>query len=211
MSNIARHLEGENPFDGYLSLETKQKVEEARKAQEFEELSDEIEKQCRTASENAHKNLEHWSRIQEKEHISRIERSEETVSNEVREQVLLVGDQAHEDDLKYGWITCWDELLQLQSDEEYLRARASFERRLQRARETGEPIKAPWTAARIVLLASYGIVLYISGYVVLDVDLISGIVVGVFLTFVWAFVVRVPGIFSDLTNGTSTRGSGNAV
>ncbi len=211
MSDKPDWNEGENPFDRYLSTETRKKTQELKATQDFQEVQTAIRRVTGQAWTQAHLHEKEWAQHQERQHQVRLEEAQGVVPVEVQQELQLNQlEQDRLDDEKYSWIVCWDQLLQLRDHEEYLRARRSFERRRRRAKETGKPIPIPWTVGRIWSIGT--LIVYI--VLVLGAtsqNVLGGIFLGLVLFPIWALLSNTPGFLGGIGSGSYGRGSGGAV
>lgn len=203
---------GTNPFDRFVAPEDLAKVAEIRKkahTQELTEAHDEIQRRTRAAYDNAQSHKEAWSDHQERRHLDQLREAEEVVPVEVRRELQTnQAEQNRLDDEKYDWIRCYDQLLQINDHEEYLRAHRSFERRMQRAKETGKPIPAGWSAGRIWATGT----LIIFALLMLGAakeSIIGAMILAIIGIPIWAIVVKLPGLMGGVDS--TGRGGGNAV
>ena len=208
---MSAKTEGKNPFDRYLPPEKKQEADRLWAARNFEEVQAEVERATREASELADLHGEQWARYQERQHDERLQEAEESVPVEVRQELQM--DQAEQDrldDQRFGWITYYDQLLQLGSHEDYLRARRSLDRRLKHARETGKSLPRPWSAGRVwvvgTLVGAAGLALS-----AMAADPVGGFIVACIIFPIWAVLAKAPSFFQGFGGGQYGRGGGNAV
>lgn len=204
---------GTNPFDRFVAPKDLEVVKEMRKvnhAQELQAVDAEIQRQTQAAFDSANRYEDAWKDYQEQQHVVRRKAAEENTPVEVRQE--LHPNQAEQnrlDDDRFGWIVCYDQLLQLHNHEDYLRASRSFERRRARAKVTGKPIPAPWSLGRLWTVATL---------VVLVVFILAAAkesVVGAFFLAIvglplWAITTRLPGIVGGVGE-PSGRGGSTAV
>ena len=203
-------MPGENPFDRHLSAEAKQKTRELKAARGFHEVQAEVHKSAREKFELSHRHRDQWERHQERQHVVRRQAAEAAAPIEIRHRLL--SDQEEQDaadDQRFSWIRCPDQLLQIRDSEEFLRASRSWERRRARAKETGKPIPAGWSASRIWGHLSFGFfVLLILGAA--KESLLGALLLAFIGLPIWAMLARLPELMGDF--GTSGgRGGGNAV
>ena len=201
---------GENPFDRYLSPETKQKMQELKSVRDFQQAQVTLRETTEESFKLSHLHSEEWKSHQKHQHTARREEAEAEAPVEVRHRLLAnQEEQDAADDKRFGWIRCNEHLLQVRGHEEYLRASRSWERRLAESKETGVPIPAPWTAGRMWVVGT--LVLFVVGMLAAAKENILGAIILACIGLpVWAMIAKLPSIMGDFGT-TGQRGGGNAV
>ncbi len=203
---------GANPFDRFVAPKDLARVAEVRKkvhTQELDAAHAEIQRQTQAAFLSGQRYKEAWSEHQERRHLDQLREAEAVVPVEVRQELQANQiEQDRLDDERFSWVHCYDQLLQIRDHEEYLRAHRSFERRLQHAKETGEPIPEPWTGGRVWAWAT-GIVFVVLMLGAAKESILGAIILAVIGLPVWAILVRLPATMGGFD--TTGRGGSNAV
>lgn len=203
---------GVNPFDRFGATRDVRVAREVRKVAEAHDMLEtqaEIQRQTKAAFESGQRYREAWETHQANRHLNQLRQAEEVVPVEVRRGLQInQAEQNRLDDDRFGWVKCYDQLLQLHDHEEYLRAYRSFERRMKRAKATGSPIPAPWSGNRVWTIVT------LVFFIVLILGAASESVIGaLFLVIIclplWSIMARLPAIVGGLDN--TGRGGSNAV
>ena len=143
-------------------------------------------------------------------HVADLARLKAAAPVEIRNRLLC--DQEEQDvadDKHFGWIRCYDQLLQVRGEGEFLRASRSWERRLAEAKRTGKPIPAPWVAGRVWAIGTFA--LYVAfTLAAMSGNVLGGILIGAVGLPVWAIIAQLPG-WLNIGGSGGGSGGGNAV
>lgn len=209
-------MSGVNPFDRYLSQEIKEEIEVEKLSNNFQGLLVSLKKLTQESFNLSNINKNAWKQHQKELHKVRLNAAASVVPLTIQKEMLSnnsVEDSA--DDQRFAWIDKQDEILQLRSDEDFLRASRSWERRQETIEELEEEsvepldkIEIPGPTRALQIWRILIIVLF-SGSVVTGIvgNILGGLILIPFFALFWAFIYALPDWMQSVFDG-SARGGG---